>query len=74
MSHMRLVKTRATKAPKVGKVANVRLVACVPPDLMAWLEELQSRLRQQTGWQERRMTSVSALVTQALQEFLDAHG
>ncbi len=71
MTRLRVVKTKTTKP---AKPANVRLVACVPPDLMAWLEDLQGRLRQQTGWQARSTTSVSALVTQALQEFLDAHG
>ena len=62
------------KAPKALKPAKVRLVACIPPELMAHLEDLHCRLRQKAYWKARSTTSVSALVTKALQEYLHAHG
>jgi hypothetical protein len=62
------------KVPRRLKPAKVRLVACIPPELMAHLEDLQYRLRQKACWKARSTTSVSALVTKALQEYLHAHG
>ena len=54
--------------------AKVRLVATIPPALREGLENLQRRLRKGTRWKGRNATSISALVTKALQEYLHANG
>ena len=63
--------TKTTKAPKVPKVS---LAVKVPLDLMEQLDDLQRRIRRDSLWTARSESNLSVLVTQALQEFLHAHG
>jgi len=65
-----VVKMKPIKVPETTKV---RLVATIPPALMEGLEDLQRRLRQKTYWKARNATSLSALVREAIQEYLHAH-
>jgi post-segregation antitoxin (ccd killing protein) len=59
---------------KTAKVPKVSLAVKVPLDLMEQLDDLQRRLRRDTLWTARSESNMSALLTQAIQEFIHAHG
>ena len=59
---------------KNAKVIKVALVVKVPLDIREQLDDLQRKLRRDALWAARSESNMSVLVTQALQEFLHAHG